>query len=270
MTRNLERIDGTAPIRRDPQSGRDVHRLQLWRAMSARSGLSTGSRHSSIAGRSRSPLTSGCRYDSGVNSLSHPATTLRIGIAVLLGAWLAACGGRVETRSAPAAVFHTLEGDQLALQAMKHPVLVNFWSTSCSICLHEMPAMARLHDDYAADGFELIAVAMPYDPPNQVLELATEEAWPFPVALDIDGDVLAQFESVEGTPTSFLFDADGQEVARYTGAIDLPALRAELDELLRPETVSGTVRETVPGTVTAPAIGDVRSVRVNAAHQGPG
>ena len=95
-----------------------------------------------------------------------------------------------------------------------------------------MPELARLHADYAPRGFELVAVAMPHDRPDTVLELAEASALPFPVALDIDGRVLDAFEPVPGTPTSFLLAADGRVVARHVGPHDLPALRRLLDELL--------------------------------------
>ncbi len=129
-------------------------------------------------------------------------------------------------------VFKTLSGQDIALASVKGPVLINFWATDCAICIHEMPDMAQLYADYASEGFELIAVAMSYDPPNRVLEMAEREQWLFPVALDVTGEATASFESVKGTPTSFLLDKDGQLVERYIGAIPMDTLRKQLDRLL--------------------------------------
>ena len=128
--------------------------------------------------------------------------------------------------------FKTLNGDKIVLQELQKPVLINFWSTSCVICVHEMPDMAQMYEEYASYGFELVAVAMPYDAPNEVLELAEALDLPFPVALDVKGEAVDAFESVHGTPISFLLDTEGQLVKRYVGAINLKDLRSQLDQLL--------------------------------------
>ena len=154
-------------------------------------------------------------------------------IALLIAVSLAACTDRTEPLGdAPAVTFRTLDGERLALGEARGPVLVNFWATDCGVCLTEIPALAALHADYAPRGFELVAVAMPHDPPNAVLELAEARALPYPVAIDIDGAVLAAFEPVPGTPTSFLIDADGRMIERHVGALDVTALRRRLDTLL--------------------------------------
>jgi len=132
----------------------------------------------------------------------------------------------------PALVFKTLSGQQIAMGDQSGPVLVNFWSVDCPICLREMPEMAELYHDYQDKGFDLVAVAMPYDAPNRVLELAESQQWPFPVALDIEGHAVDSFATVKGTPTSYLIDADGKLVKRYVGAIDMKQIRKQLDKLL--------------------------------------
>ena len=126
----------------------------------------------------------------------------------------------------------TLSGTDVALNDSQGPTLINFWSTSCVICIKEMPHLAQLYDEHAATGFQLIAVAMPYDPPNEVLELATQLKLPFPVAIDIQGEAVAAFGSVQGTPTSFLLDAEGKLVKRYVGKMDLSKLTKQLKKLL--------------------------------------
>ena len=134
--------------------------------------------------------------------------------------------------TAPDVVFRTLSGETLALRDAAGPTLVSFWSTSCRTCLHEMPELARLHAEHASRGFALVAVAMPHDRPDAVLELAEARGWSFPVALDIDGTVLAAFEPVPGTPTSFLIDADGTVLERRVGPVDIEALERVLVDLL--------------------------------------
>ena len=128
--------------------------------------------------------------------------------------------------------LHTLSGERIALSGASGPVLVNFWSTDCTICLHEMPDLVSLYEDFQHTDFELVAVAMPHDPPNKVLELAEERDLPFPVALDIKGEAVDSFATVVGTPTSYLLDSHGELVERYVGAIPMDDLREKLNRLL--------------------------------------
>jgi len=146
---------------------------------------------------------------------------------------LSACRKHTELSAVAAAVpFKTLDGQKFSLSELPGSKLVNFWSTSCGICLEEMPDLVELHEDYKSLGFTVIAVAMPSDRPDQVVEMSKQRNLTFPVALDIDGQVLAAFETVKGTPTSYLIDAKGFLRGRYVGRIEFDGLREKLDEVL--------------------------------------
>ena len=85
---------------------------------------------------------------------------------------------------APSVVFTTLEGKKISMASLKGKVvLVNFWASDCRACVTEMPALASTYNLYKDKGFEIIAVAMPYDPPAQVLNYATQKK----TALPCDG-----------------------------------------------------------------------------------
>jgi peroxiredoxin len=95
----------------------------------------------------------------------------------------------MEKPAAPAATFTTLEGKPIALAELRGKVvLVNFWATSCPGCIKEMPGMIETYTQYKDRGFEIIAVAMSYDPPNYVLNFVQTRQLPFPVALDVNGE----------------------------------------------------------------------------------
>ncbi len=134
---------------------------------------------------------------------------------------------------APAATFTTLKGEKISLpQLAGKVVLVNFWATTCSVCAHEMPGIVRAYQTYKDKGFVVVAVAMPYDPPNYVLSYAQENKLPFPVALDVMGDAMKAFGEIRGTPTSFLIGKDGTIVERRTGELDFTRLDAYLKKEL--------------------------------------
>lgn len=130
---------------------------------------------------------------------------------------------------APAATFTTLSGEKIGLAEQRGKVvLVNFWATTCSVCAHEMPSIVQAYNAYKDKGFVVIAVAMPYDPPNYVLSYAQERRLPFPVALDVMGEAMKAFGGVRGTPTSFLIGKDGAIVEQRTGELDFTSLDAYL------------------------------------------
>src|SRR5690606_26153841 len=70
---------------------------------------------------------------------------------------------------APEVNFTTLDGREINLADLRgQPVLVTFWATTCPGCVAEIPHLKNLYSELGPQGMELIAVAMSYDPPEQV------------------------------------------------------------------------------------------------------
>jgi peroxiredoxin len=135
--------------------------------------------------------------------------------------------------AAPALPYTLLDGTRHSTAQLRGKVvLVNFWATSCAVCLHEMPALVATHDKFVTRGFETLSVAMSYDRPDRVAHFATTHKLPFGVALDIDGAIARGFGDVRATPTTLLIDRRGRIVERYVGAPDVAALHARVDKLL--------------------------------------
>ena len=160
------------------------------------------------------------------------AKPLLIAVAVLAiaGALVYAL---MEKPAAPAATFTTLEGKPVALNELRGKiVLVNFWATSCPGCVKEMPDLVETYKQYKDRGFEIVAVAMSYDPPNYVANFAKTRQLPFPVALDVNGEHARAFGNVQLTPTSFIIGKDGRIIEEKLGDLDYPKLKALLDKEL--------------------------------------
>ena len=141
-------------------------------------------------------------------------------------------------RTAPAVTFTTLAGKPITPSDLRGKVvLVNFWATTCAVCAHELPEMVATYQTYAARGFEIIAVAMPYDRPDWVVDYARRRQLPFTVALDFDGTINRAFGGIDATPTAFLIDKRGRIVRRTVGQPDFAELRTriqrELDREIR-------------------------------------
>ena len=133
----------------------------------------------------------------------------------------------------PPVSIATIDGRSFDSTAIEgRPVLVTFWSTTCVVCLREMPDLETLYRRLSPRGFEIIAVSMPWDPPDEVVRLAQARALPYPVALDVTGAVAKAFGDVSTTPTHFLIDPGGEVAFRRTGALDFAALHDRLRSML--------------------------------------
>lgn len=134
------------------------------------------------------------------------------------GVYLSTTFSTPTAQIAPQVQFTTLQGEKLTTADLRgRVVLVNFWATSCVVCVKEMPDIVATYNRFKDHGFETIAVAMSYDPPNYVLHYAQTNALPFKVVLDTMGDVAREFGPVRLTPTTLIIDKRGHIVARYLG-----------------------------------------------------
>jgi len=151
-------------------------------------------------------------------------------LVVLLSFSMAGCGNN---KQAPHSSFVLIDGSTLTTQDLKGKVtLVNFWATTCVSCVKEMPMLADTYNQFKDRGFETIAVAMSYDPPEWVLNFAQTRQLPFKVALDNTGDIARNWGDVRLTPTTFIVDKQGRIIKRYIGEPDFRALHQLLDKLL--------------------------------------
>jgi peroxiredoxin len=136
-------------------------------------------------------------------------------------------------KAAPEVMFTSLTGEKVSMQSLRGKVvMVNFWATSCTTCIHEMPQMVQTYNKYKDKGLDFVAVAMSYDPPNYVLNYAQTRSLPFKVALDAQGDLAKSFGEVTLTPTTFVIDKDGKIIKRYLGEPDFAALHQLLEKAL--------------------------------------
>ncbi len=135
--------------------------------------------------------------------------------------------------TAPAIGLNTIDGRKVELHTLQgKPLLVTFWATTCAICVKEMPHLVELYNELGKDEFEIIAIAMSYDPPNRVVELSERKNIPYTIALDIDGSAAKAFGDIQVTPTSFLIDSNGNVVQKKSGEINIDELRIKVRALL--------------------------------------
>ena len=129
--------------------------------------------------------------------------------------------------------FKTINGEKFDLQSLiGHPALITFWSTDCPSCIEEIPHLIELHQNYAKQGFRIIAVAMEYTPPNQVVAMAEAKRLPYAIVLDPESAIAHHFGDIRLTPTSFLISPDGSIAKHIIGSFNQSELIKLLDEWL--------------------------------------
>jgi len=152
-------------------------------------------------------------------------------IPLVLAAALALAGCGQER--APESSFVLLDGSHISTAQMKGQVtLVNFWATSCTTCVAEMPEIAATYNKYKDKGYQTLAVAMRYDPPAYVVNFSETRKLPFKVAIDNTGANAKAWGDVQLTPTTFLVNKRGEIVKRYVGTPDFTELQRLIEKLL--------------------------------------
>lgn len=155
--------------------------------------------------------------------------TLNLGLSVALALTLLGCANE----RAPESTFVLLDGSTLTSKQLQGKVtLVNFWATSCTSCVAEMPDLAATYNKFKDRGYETVAVAMRYDPPSYVVNFAQTRQLPFKVAIDNTGVVARDWGDVQLTPTTFLVNKRGEIVKRFVGTPNFAELHQLIDKLL--------------------------------------
>lgn len=161
---------------------------------------------------------------------------LRFKLLLVVASLVLAAAAVFALRSRPAApdvVFTTLGGERILTADLRgKAVLVNFWATSCVTCVKEMPMLVSAEQKFGQEGYVTVAVAMSYDPPDQVAAFAEKNKLPFKVVLDSDGSIARSFGNVFVTPTTFLLSKKGEIVKQFLGEPNVDWLHAAIAEEL--------------------------------------
>ena len=120
---------------------------------------------------------------------------------------------------------HTLD------ESLGRVTLVNFWATWCPPCVHEIPSMNRLASAYEEDEFAIVSINF-RETPEHILDFMRQVEVDFPVLMDIDGAISADW-GVFAFPSSFILDRNGNIRYSVNTAIewDIEAVREVIDDL---------------------------------------
>ncbi|MFP5073852.1 TlpA family protein disulfide reductase [Neisseria sp. WLZKY-1] len=131
---------------------------------------------------------------------------------------------------APAFSLPDLHGKTVTERDFQGKVtFVNFWFPACPGCVSEMPKIVKMSHDYRNhNGFQILAVAEPYDPLESVKTYAAERGMDFTVVYDADKAAARAFGTAV-YPTSFLVDKEGRVLKTFVGEPDFAELYRLID-----------------------------------------
>jgi thiol-disulfide isomerase/thioredoxin len=114
-----------------------------------------------------------------------------------------------------------ITGEQKPITALKGKVmLINFWASWCTPCMHEMPALFALQKTYADRGLTILGYNMD-DNPNvgvaMLLRVAGES--PFPIFKGVNTPIADRF-AIEGLPFTVIVDKNFKIVYAKAGEVD--------------------------------------------------
>jgi cytochrome c biogenesis protein CcmG/thiol:disulfide interchange protein DsbE len=133
----------------------------------------------------------------------------------------------------PATPFTTFEGGNTSLAGYRgRPLVVNFWSSLCALCVKEMPDIERVHQHYG-ERVAIVGVAVA-DGENTARALARVTKVTYQLGLDPTGQVGRAFGLVN-LPATILVDPSGTVVHTAPAqALTADQLTALIEEKLHP------------------------------------
>ncbi|MFP6816601.1 MAG: TlpA disulfide reductase family protein [Pseudomonadales bacterium] len=114
-------------------------------------------------------------------------------------------------------------------------VYLDFWSSWCAPCRESLPLLGELHEQFAGDEFEIVAVNLDAHPADG-RDLMAQFDVAYPVASDITG-VAADLFGVTTLPAAYLINAQGvieTELPKMDRQ-NISAIKASLLALIEPE-----------------------------------
>ena len=110
----------------------------------------------------------------------------------------------VEDKVAPDFALQSIDGKTVRLSDFRgKAVLLNFWATYCAPCRIEMPWFVELQDRYAAEGLQVVGVAMDDASPDDIEKFASELGVNYPILVG-EETVGNAYGGVQFLPSTFL------------------------------------------------------------------
>lgn len=138
------------------------------------------------------------------------------GITLLLLVTLKSHAVQAPSFSLPASAGGTVLEQNIDLGKFKDQVVyVDFWASWCTPCKKSFPWMNEMHNRYAKQGFNIIAVNLD-DDKSKAEQFLSEVPSDFIVAYDPEGKTAEQY-NLRVMPSSYLINGKGEIVMAHRG-----------------------------------------------------
>ncbi|PSJ80258.1 TlpA disulfide reductase family protein [Neisseria iguanae] len=137
-----------------------------------------------------------------------------------------------DNKTAPEFTLTDLQGQTVNNAGMQGKVtFINFWFPSCPGCVSEMPKVIKMANDYQGKDFQVLGIAEPIDPIENVHQYVKEYGLPFAVMYD-EGGIVGKAFGTQVYPTSVLINKKGEILKTFVGEPDFNKLYQEIDQEL--------------------------------------
>jgi peroxiredoxin len=136
-------------------------------------------------------------------------------------------------KKAPAFELTSTDGKNITLADYKGKVvIVDFWDTWCPPCRMEIPHFIELYSQYRGKGFEMLGVVLGREGKNAVLDFIKKNKINYTNAYSTE-QFLNAYGPIDGIPTTFVIDKNGQIYQTYVGYRDKSVFEADIKSLLK-------------------------------------
>ncbi|HHW62640.1 MAG TPA: TlpA family protein disulfide reductase [Rhodocyclaceae bacterium] len=144
--------------------------------------------------------------------------------------------GDIDTEAFFAASLTGLDGSPVEMAQFRgRPLIVNFWARWCAPCREEIPELIHLRDRQAADGIEVVGVALESEVEG-VRAFATANDMRYPVVLAARQGIplMRSLGNPQGgVPYTVYIGRDGKAVGSKLGIVRADDLAAATQALLK-------------------------------------
>ena len=172
-------------------------------------------------------------YWHAIKKMSRPVSFFNTGVILFLFFSIAGCSSGDSNRlkigdQAPDYSITDLRGEIITSADWKgFPVILRFWDTDCKYCRADTPIVNRFFDQYQRRGLKVLYVAMANETLDSVESFVKDLEIVFPVALDHDGKMAADYE-VRMVPQTIFLSPDQKIITAILGGVG----EAEIQELV--------------------------------------
>jgi peroxiredoxin len=151
----------------------------------------------------------------------------------------------VEDKVAPDFALQSINGKTVRLSDFRgKAVLLNFWATYCAPCRIEMPWFVELQDRYAAEGLQVVGVAMDDAGPDDIEKFASELGVNYPIL--VGGETVGNaYGGVQFLPSTFYIGRDGKVVGKVFGLKTKNEIEENIKKTLEHPVTSSEVNQSV-------------------------